>query len=278
MPTPAPSGLDLAGFNALPDDEARRVLLACCSSPRWAAEVAAARPYAEGDSLLARADAALAALPEEELDRALAGHPRIGERSASASSRHEQRGVSGADPSTLAELVEANAEYESRFGHVYLVCADGRSAEELLEVLRSRLGHDPATERRVMREELRRINRLRLARLTGAARSSCVTTHVLDTSLGRPASGVRVVLERPDGEQLATAVTDPDGRVGSLGPTGLEPGTYRLRYDTGGYFAASGAEGFFPEVVVAFAVRDGEEHHHVPLLLSPFAYSTYRGS
>jgi hydroxyisourate hydrolase len=278
MSTPAPSGLDLAAFNALPDGEAQQVLLACCSSPRWAAEVAAARPFAGVEDLLVRADAALAALPEPELDAALAGHPRIGERSASASSRHEQRGVSSADHAVLAELAEANAEYESRFGHVYLVCADGRSAEELLAALRSRLDNDPVTERRVLREELRRINRLRLSRLVGAAHGSCVTTHVLDTAHGRPASGVRVVLERADGEQLATAVTDVDGRVGSLGPARLDPGSYRLRFDTGSYFAASGSSCFFPEVVVAFAVRDGGEHHHVPLLLSPFAYSTYRGS
>ena len=102
---------------------------------------------------------------------------------------------------------------------------------------------------------------------------SQVTTHVLDTAAGRPAAGVPVTLEDAGGV-LATATTDPDGRVRELGPDRLAPGTYRLRFDTAGYL---GGSAFFPEVVVTFVV-DGEAHHHVPLLLSPFGYSTYRGS
>ena len=102
---------------------------------------------------------------------------------------------------------------------------------------------------------------------------SQVSTHVLDTAAGRPAAGVPVTLESADGV-VATASTDADGRVPDLGPERLAPGTYRLRFDTGAY--AEGA-GFFPEVVVAFVVQ-GEAHLHVPLLLSPFGYSTYRGS
>jgi 5-hydroxyisourate hydrolase len=105
---------------------------------------------------------------------------------------------------------------------------------------------------------------------------SQVTTHVLDTAAGRPATGVPVTLEGPDGV-LATATTDADGRVGALGPDRLAPGTYRLRFDTAAHARAGGSAPFFPEVVVAFMV-DGDAHHHVPLLLSPFGYSTYRGS
>ena len=102
-----------------------------------------------------------------------------------------------------------------------------------------------------------------------------LSTHVLDTSLGRPAAGVRVVLEG-DGGQLAEAVTDSDGRAADLGGA-LAPGTYGLRFDSGGYFGESGIEGFYPEVVVTFTIS-GAGHVHVPLLLSPFGYSTYRGS
>ena len=109
---------------------------------------------------------------------------------------------------------------------------------------------------------------------------SAVTTHVLDTAAGRPAEGVPVRLERLDAAftTLAEGVTDTDGRIGELGPDRLAPGPYRIIFDTGTYFAATEQTGFFPEVSIAFTIVDGGEHHHVPLLLSPYAYSTYRGS
>lgn len=100
---------------------------------------------------------------------------------------------------------------------------------------------------------------------------SQVTTHVLDTAAGRPAAWIAVTLETDDGVVLANGTTDADGRIGDLGPDHLDPATYRLRFDTGAHSP------FFPEVVIAFVV-DGDAHFHVPLLLSPFGYSTYRGS
>ena len=108
---------------------------------------------------------------------------------------------------------------------------------------------------------------------------SAITTHVLDTALGRPARGVPVRLSRtaPDQAVLAEATTDDDGRIAELGPDEAPPGTYQLRFDVAAYADATGQRCFFPEVIVTFAVTD-ERHHHVPLLLSPFAYSTYRGS
>lgn len=102
-----------------------------------------------------------------------------------------------------------------------------------------------------------------------------LSTHVLDTSLGRPAGGVRLALAR-DGETLAEAVTGSDGRAADLGGA-LEPGGYTLWFDSGGYFAERGIDGFYPEVLVTFTVS-GAGHVHVPLLLSPFGYSTYRGN
>ncbi|CAN5718309.1 hydroxyisourate hydrolase [soil metagenome] len=134
---------------------------------------------------------------------------------------------------------------------------------------------------------------------------SAITTHVLDTAIGRPAAGVAVVLERwssdeqaihegghtadaghvDDGagsrfnEVVGSGFTDDDGRLRDLAPAGpLPAGTYRLRFDTGGYYAARGIDGFYPEVAVSFLVSGGDEHYHVPLLLSPYGYSTYRGS
>ncbi len=113
---------------------------------------------------------------------------------------------------------------------------------------------------------------------------SGISTHVLDTSRGTPAAGVGITLDRRTAtgawETLATTATDLDGRGKSLLPVGtaLAVATYRLRFDTAGYFAASGVRAFFPSVEVVFAVDDAARHHHVPLLLSPFGYSTYRGT
>ena len=105
---------------------------------------------------------------------------------------------------------------------------------------------------------------------------SAVTTHVLDAATGRPAAGVAVRLEGSG--VTAQARTDDDGRVRALGPDELAPGDYRLVFDTGSWFRASGTPAFYPEVVVAFTVTEASGHYHVPLLLSPFAFSTYRGS
>jgi 5-hydroxyisourate hydrolase len=111
---------------------------------------------------------------------------------------------------------------------------------------------------------------------------SAITTHVLDVSRGRPAWGITVVLERvgsPESTLLAKATTDAEGRVKAFTPTpSLQPGTYRLTFDVGAYFMAAGIDAFYPRVVVEFDVRDVTRHYHVPLLLSPFGYSTYRGS
>ena len=110
---------------------------------------------------------------------------------------------------------------------------------------------------------------------------STLSTHVLDAASGHPAGGMRVTLEHRGGDGrwhlLGDGVTDDDGRVRDLAPGGLDAGTHRLAFATGDYFTATGQAGFYPEVTVTFTVTD-QRHYHVPLLLSPFAFSTYRGS
>lgn len=116
--------------------------------------------------------------------------------------------------------------------------------------------------------------------------TSQITSHVLDSSVGLAAVGIRIRLRALDGRELAQAVTDADGRVSDLGPPLLPAGTYELVFETGAYFAARGIETFYPHITVAITVAsttsvsgDGAAPHvHVPLLLSPFAYSTYRGT
>jgi 2-oxo-4-hydroxy-4-carboxy-5-ureidoimidazoline decarboxylase len=161
-----PIGLD--SLNALPAVLARRQLLACCSATRWAEELVSGRPYASAEEILARSDESTASLAAGDLEQALAGHPRIGAGAAADErSRREQAGVLRADPATMAALADGNEAYERRFGHIYLACATGRSAVELLALLRERLGNDPGTERGVVRRELGKINRIRLRRLLG---------------------------------------------------------------------------------------------------------------
>lgn len=160
--------LGLAAFNSLPPDEAASTLMACCSSPRWARLVAAGRPYSSVDEACRAADSALYELAERDIDEALAGHPRIGGRAGaghSVWSDQEQAGVANAADDVHAALAEANRAYEQRFGHVYLVCATGKSADELLAILHDRLTNDAPTERRVVRSELGKINRIRLERM-----------------------------------------------------------------------------------------------------------------
>ncbi|MFG1944642.1 2-oxo-4-hydroxy-4-carboxy-5-ureidoimidazoline decarboxylase [Nonomuraea sp. NPDC048826] len=160
-----PAGL--AAFNALDQEDAEKELLACCASRAFAREVAARRPYPDQERLTETAGQAVLALDWPAVLEALSAHPRIGERPAGDSreaawSRREQAGVGDEQRAALAE---GNRAYEERFGHVYLVCATGRTGAEMLRLLRERLGHDEETERRTVREELAKITRLRAGKL-----------------------------------------------------------------------------------------------------------------
>jgi hydroxyisourate hydrolase len=279
----------LAALNAAPARQAERDLLACCASPRWVATMLAGRPFAGLAEMCALSDAVLAALDWDEVGRALAAHPRIGERAQGTGreadwSRREQSQAATGDAGTQAALTAGNVAYEQRFGQVFLICATGLAAGQILASLRARLSNDEATERGVVRAELTKIVRLRLAKLVGAdpvppvepaAAAAAVSTHVLDAARGRPAAGVPVRLERQDGDgwrPVARGRTDADGRLGGWAATA---GVHRLVFDTGAYL---GAEAFYPEVSVTFRVAPDTDRYHVPLLLSPYAYSTYRGS
>jgi 2-oxo-4-hydroxy-4-carboxy-5-ureidoimidazoline decarboxylase len=139
----------------------REQLLGCLSVSRWADDVLAGQPYADRDALVARADEAARSLSDDELEQALAGHPRIGERGGVQSQR-EQAGVDTTQGDTATRLAAGNAAYEERFGRVFLIRAAGRGAEEILAELDRRLGNDDETERAETVDNLRQIALLRL--------------------------------------------------------------------------------------------------------------------
>ncbi|MBV2156220.1 2-oxo-4-hydroxy-4-carboxy-5-ureidoimidazoline decarboxylase [Kitasatospora sp. SUK 42] len=146
--------------------ELTEILLEVCSSPRWAAAVAEAEPWSSREALLAANAAATAELTAADLHDAMTGHARIGRPTAGdATSEREQVGIQGADQAVLDELHEANSAYEAKFGHVFLICATGRTAVTMLAALRERHPNDPATEAEIVRGELRKINDIRINRL-----------------------------------------------------------------------------------------------------------------
>ncbi|WP_369266912.1 2-oxo-4-hydroxy-4-carboxy-5-ureidoimidazoline decarboxylase [Streptomyces harbinensis] len=295
---PSASPARLSWFNSAPPGELIAALRPVCAAPDWAGALVSGRPYPSPAALLAASDAATAALDATGIDQALAAHPPIGRPApGDAASAREQRGMAGAPPALAAEVRELNDAYRRRFGQVFLICATGLTAGQLRDALRTRLGNSPDTERATVRTELAAIHRLRLTRLLAhptdstdpaaspdpaasagpthpPAAATTVSTHILDTAAGRPAPGIAVDLSVPGPgpgtwTAHATAVTDADGRCTGLPPLPAHTTAARLR------FAVTGP--FFPEISTTFAVTPGE-HHHVPLLLSPFGYSVYRGS
>ncbi|KOG32908.1 2-oxo-4-hydroxy-4-carboxy-5-ureidoimidazoline decarboxylase [Streptomyces resistomycificus] len=162
--TSTPPGL--ARFNALEEHTAFAALREACASTAWAERLLAARPYATPDDLYTASDAATAALSAEDLAEAMAGHPPIGRpKPGDPASAREQRGMAGASEGLKAQMLELNLAYQERFGHVFLICATGRTGEQMRDAVKERIGNTPEREREIVRTELGRINRIRLARI-----------------------------------------------------------------------------------------------------------------
>jgi len=156
--------LDLTRFNSLPAGEAAETLLACCGSRAWARRMAESRPFEDLAGVQKKSDAIWRSLGGEDWREAFAAHPRIGEK-GSRWSAQEQAGARDASAETLAELIAANREYEARFGHIFIVCATGKSAAEMLALLRHRQDNDREIELVIAAEEQRKITNLRLEKL-----------------------------------------------------------------------------------------------------------------
>jgi 2-oxo-4-hydroxy-4-carboxy-5-ureidoimidazoline decarboxylase len=156
----------LAAFNAASPDAAERDVLACCASGSFAQIIVGGRPYRDPASLQDAATTAFEALTWDDILESVNAHPRIGDRvRAGGWSAAEQSGAASAGDEVREALADGNLAYEQRFGHVFLICATGLSGQDMLDQLRARLGHDPQTERPVVRAELLKITHLRLAKL-----------------------------------------------------------------------------------------------------------------
>jgi 2-oxo-4-hydroxy-4-carboxy-5-ureidoimidazoline decarboxylase len=265
----------------------------------WVAERAhVRRPFATVAELhTAMADAVAAAAEVEQL-ALIRGHPELGGKVAragamTAESRREQ-GSLGLDRLSDAEFnrfERLNGAYRERFGFPFIICVRRHTRDSILAEFERRLGNGPDAERAAALAEIGYITRLRLVEaVDGPGRPKTdgrLSTHVLDTVSGRPAAGVRVVLTERGGSAegvLKEAVTNADGRTDEplLSGAPLRIGTYEIAFHIGVYFAARGALAasppFLDVVPIRFAIAEPEGHYHVPLLASPWSYSTYRGS
>lgn len=283
-------------LNALDLASCQSALTRCCGASRWVDAMLQARPFASDEAVFTTAEHLWASMERADILEAFSHHPKIGSDVQSLRARfpqthqwsgQEQAAVQQANETTLHDLADGNRRYEERFGYIFIVCATGKTAEEMLALLRARLPNSPDDELPIAAAEQAKITAIRLRKLidppTGATMRSPITTHALDTHLGKPATQLPIQLHKRDesGEWklLASGTTNSDGRIADLLPPGsLQTGIYQMRFDTGTYFAARQTPTFYPEVLVTFAIHATDEHYHVPLLISPYGFSTYRGS
>ena len=290
---------DLATLNACDRGSFVAALGGIFENAPWVAEGAfAMRPFATVADLHAAMMRAVATAGETERLALIRGHPELASKVASAGamtaeSRHEQGslGLDRLSEGELARFERLNAAYRARFGFPFIICVRRHTRDSLLDNFERRLANSPATEHAAALQEIGHIARLRLVEaVEGPGKPKTdgrLSTHVLDTVSGRPAAGVRVVLTELGASAeglLKDAITNADGRTDEplFAGAPLRIGTYQIAFHIGAYFAAQGmataSPPFLDVVPVRFAIAEPEGHYHVPLLASPWSYSTYRGS
>jgi len=281
----------LSGLNGLPAPSFVAALSEVFELAPWVAEVAArGRPYPtmtalhEGMMLAVRR-----AAPERQL-AFIAGHPELGSRvkraDLTAHSRFEQGGL-GLDRLSAEEFdrfTRLNTAYREKFGFPFIVCVRRHTRDSILRQFERRLAHDREAEREAALHEIGLITRLRLVALVDGpgvpVTTGRLSTHVLDTDKGRPAPGLRIALHEIGSSAralLKETLTNADGRTDTplIAGEPLRIGTYELTFHIGDYFDG---RGFLDIVPVRFAIAEPEGHYHVPLLATPWSYTTYRGS
>lgn len=277
-------------FNKLSKAEKEKLLLSCCGSSAWVELIMKQSSFKNEQHLV---DVAIDAWYDQcnSIDwlESFAHHPKIGDIKSLTKkfAGKEQSAVASASAKTIKALATANKEYEAKFGFIFIVCATGKSATEMLRLLEDRLSNTIGEELHIAMGEQMKITILRFQKLItdddwNFLKPSQLTTHVLDTSIGLPGKDISIRLQIPVNgtwQTVAQGITNADGRISDLLPAQkvLPPGNYKLVFDTGNYFSAQKTKCFYPEVEIQFIIND-TTHYHVPLLLNPFGFSTYRGS
>jgi 2-oxo-4-hydroxy-4-carboxy-5-ureidoimidazoline decarboxylase len=265
----------------------------------WVAESAAARrPFQTVTTLHEAMMGAIRAAPRERQAEFLRGHPDLAGKAARAGamtddSKHEQAsvGLDSLGEEEFARFHRLNDAYRAKFGFPFIVCVRRHTRDSILAQFERRLGHDQATEFAAALQEAFFITRLRIAaKVAGEGMphvNGRLSTHVLDTHAGRPAVGVAIELYEFAAEKahyIQSAITNADGRTDQplIGGRPLPIGRYELRFAVGNHFRSRGIENgdppFLDIVPLRFSIAEPEGHYHVPLLCTPWSYSTYRGS
>ena len=290
---------DLAWLNAADLGAFVSALGGVFENAPWVAQRAYSnRPFATVADLHRALMAAVTGAGEAEQIAFVRGHPELGGKVAqarvmTAESRQEQGslGLDQLSESEFQHFERLNADYRARFGMPFIICVRRHTRDSILDNFERRLAHAPRVELAAALQEIGHITRLRLVgAVEGPGKPKTegrLSTHVLDTVSGKPAEGVRVVLKELGASAqgvLEETVTNADGRTQAplLGGGPLRIGSYEIAFHIGAYFTAQGAATsqppFLDVVPIRFAIAEPEAHYHVPLLASPWAYSTYRGS
>jgi 2-oxo-4-hydroxy-4-carboxy-5-ureidoimidazoline decarboxylase len=283
--------LTLSGLNELPASSFVAALGEVFDHAPWVADAAAAgRPHPTVTALHDAMMLAVRQAPPERQAAFIGGHPELGSRIKRADltrdSQAEQGGL-GLDRLSAEEIdrfSRLNAAYRGKFGFPFIVCVRRHTRDSILRQFARRLEHDAKAERDAALYEIGLITRLRLVALVDGpgvpTTTGRLSTHVLDTVKGRPAPGVRIALHEI-GESarslIKETVTNADGRTDAplIAGEPLRIGTYELAFHMGDYF---GGSGFIDVVPIRFSIAEPEGHYHVPLLVTPWSYTTYRGS
>jgi 2-oxo-4-hydroxy-4-carboxy-5-ureidoimidazoline decarboxylase len=279
--------LDLAAINAMNRDAFVAALGGVFEHSPWVAMGAYdMRPFADRAALHAAMVAAVRAAGRDAQLALIRAHPDLAARiklTDASTAEQASVGLDRLDAETFARFHGLNDAYRARFGFPFIIAVRQHDLDGILAAFERRLAHDAEAEIAEALAQIERITRLRLEALVSDTKQGRVTTHVLDTAAGRPAAGVRIELVDATGRLIDTLTTNTDGRTDRPVLAGqLTPGTYELRFHIGAYFRSRGVAladpPFLDVVLVRFGIAEPGGHYHVPLLASPWAYQTYRGS
>jgi 5-hydroxyisourate hydrolase/2-oxo-4-hydroxy-4-carboxy-5-ureidoimidazoline decarboxylase len=282
--------MTLSTYNNLDKEKAAQHLMDCCGSTLWVSALMRSFPFTSEKQLVDLSTKIwYDECSESDWRASFTHHPKIGDVKSLTEkfAGKEQAGVAVATQETIASLAQANTDYENKFGFIFIVCATGKSASEMLQLLLDRLKNTAEEELHIAMGEQQKISIIRFKKLLTEGdfsflKVSQITTHVLDTAVGLPGKNISIRLQAKRNniwQTIAQGITNNDGRIPDLLPQerNLKPATYKMIFDTGSYYANQNLKTFYPEVEIQFTSFD-ETHYHVPLLINPFGYNTYRGS